>query len=268
MNKGMASALSGLALIVSMNIGAGCATTQLLSSKVRESYAYCTDNRYDQDRRCLEDEIKRAFQSVYTLKVDVATMTNGEERIIASGSGTGLLLKGGYVLTAYHVGHMEKFVKREKLAVLFSRIYLQGPEGREYLLTEVAGDWNADALLAKAPANMPRFQEYPYRIGNSDELKAGDITYLIGNAASAGINMREGIVSQLNVEHIMGKKGFGISNPGNSGDSGGPVLALRDGKIELVGIMVGVLKDTDNLTYAVGINNAINNLRLKNSPLK
>ena len=269
MKKKIVSALSGLALIISMNTG--CATTrhQQINRKVNGSFEYCIDKKYDPDKRCLEDDIETAFQSVYPLKVDIILMVKGEEVIIDSGSGTGLLLEGGYLLTAYHVGRPNQPEKLPKKPIkLFSRLYLQGPEGREYLLTEVASDRKADLFLAKAPANMPNFPAYQHKIGNSDELKIGDMTYLIGNALDGGINMREGAISQLNGETLTGHRGFGISNPGNLGDSGGPVIALRDGKIELVGILINLAEEGDNLSYAVGINDAVDKLKLKELLIK
>ena len=65
--------------------------------------------------------------------------------------------------------------------------------------------------------------------------------------------MREGIISQLEYDNFL-EEDFAVSCGGNYGDSGGPIFALRDGKIELVGIMTMVVPNANKLAYARSIN--------------
>ncbi len=268
MKKKLVSALSGLALIVSMNTSTGCVTTSRTTNISPQNYALCTDGKYDSDAVCLEDSLEETFKSVYQLKVDVVAVTPaGAESTIASGAGTGLLLKGGYVLTAYHLGHVSsEKLKEEGLpnldpnAKFLARLYLQAENGREYLLTDVVGNQKLDALISKAPKNMPKLHEYPYAIGNTNDLSVGNITYSMGNASDLGVGVAEGVVSQVTIDPRV-KKEFGekfrTSNPINRGDSGGPIFAVRDGKIELIGVMVAGINETESLNYDVKINDII-----------
>ena len=98
---------------------------------------------------------------------------------------------------------------------------------------------------------------YPYSIGTKSELELGDIVYIIGNPLYRGLNLRDGIVSSKSQYYA--KKGiskeeyFTTSLPISPGDSGCPVIALRDGKIELIGLAQSVLKDNVCVSHVVGI---------------
>ena len=49
------------------------------------------------------------------------------------------------------------------------------------------------------------------------------------------------------------EKYFTTSIPTSPGDSGGPIVALRDGNIELVGLMESVSTKNSCISFAVGI---------------
>jgi len=54
---------------------------------------------------------------------------------------------------------------------------------------------------------------------------------------------------------------FMISNGVNPGDSGTPVIAIRDGQYELVGLSQGIFTNAQNLSWAIKINPIINKLK-------
>lgn len=101
---------------------------------------------------------------------------------------------------------------------------------------------------------------FPYQIGNSDDLQVGNFVYVIGNPLSVGINVREGIVSAEKAPletvsvGVNPMHGFMVSNGLMSGDSGSPIIAIRDGKFELVGISQGTVSSNTRLSWGIRIN--------------
>lgn len=88
---------------------------------------------------------------------------------------------------------------------------------------------------------------YVIPVGNSDELEIGTELVVIGNSFLKGINIKKGIVSILDLSDkykILGsqseneyKYSFLIDCPIVPGDSGSPVLALKNNKYFLVGVV-------------------------------
>jgi len=52
-----------------------------------------------------------------------------------------------------------------------------------------------------------------------------------------------------------------ISNGVNPGDSGTPVIAIRDGQYELVGLSQGIFANTQSLSWALKINPIVSKLK-------
>ena len=76
---------------------------------------------------------------------------------------------------------------------------------------------------------------FPIRWGNSNDLRVGDRVLSIGNSGLKGINVREGIVSRLDYDGDNLK--FIISISSTSGDSGSPVLHMKDGVLWIIGLV-------------------------------
>ena len=244
MKKITATAISGLALLVS-NSCANVGSARVAIQNHAESHQ-CQDSKYDNSVICLKDDLGEAYKSVY----QISTITNSKDasknEAIDLIEGSGMLLEGGYLLTAYHITNPQMDNNHE------SRTYLQA--GKElYALEQVAGDKDLDFMIMKLTEELPNPHPYKHKTGNASELRIGDAAYIIGNAHGFGINMREGIISQLEYDNFL-EEDFAVSCGGNYGDSGGPIFALRDGKIELVGIMTMVVPNANKLAYARSIN--------------
>jgi S1-C subfamily serine protease len=89
--------------------------------------------------------------------------------------------------------------------------------------------------------------------GNSDELEIGTRVIIVGWSLGKGINTKDGIVSMFITDDQFNPPGdtikdisFMLTVPVNPGDSGSPVLAIRGGKYEIVG-----------LTCAMGVGNGL-----------
>lgn len=239
-----------------------------LESELNAYFEVCKDGRYDFDTRCVDfsrNGLETAMKSVQRLDLyfrmgdisDKMNKTTDDDKVYW---GSGILLEGGKILTARHLLELktEDFVRtsRQGSAILIQLLTLLGRDVDIYIdkdnkidLDEVEKSDKHDIALLKINEgqehNLPKF---PFKIGNSDELRIGNKVYAIGNAAGLGITVREAIVSKTySVEPGM----FEISEKLENGTSGGAVIALRDGVPELVGIITktygGVLRINEAL---------------------
>lgn len=215
-------------------------TASLAASPVagKEKPDMCNDHKYDYSTYCLNTDLEEVYQSVYKIfsKKGGKTMHTG----------TGFLLRGGYVLTVNHLADkdMQTFLKHGNI---------------EIPLEEIARDPGRDFLLLRlkdrdAPTYSSFLNEYTGGISNSKDLKLGNVVYLFGNAMDRGINVRSGIISQRNKSGLMNltTSAESISNGAAVGDSGGPVFALRDGDLVLVG-MSSMVTRVSSVSYIIGI---------------
>ena len=225
------------------------------------------DGKYDYNNSLLADRrpLDRVIDSIVTIKTQTVFETyRTSERVVRVSRGIGVVADR-HVLTLDHVVtqntleiatpfgevHVPSKKVREKTYLVF--------QDRELVLEEVFRDPELDIALFRIPAKGLNLPSLPCPLGNSDELTVGTFLYVVGNPFNSGINMREGIVSSLlgleGVEKISARRSdlFVISNGVVPGDSGAPVLVLRDGIPELVGIVQGTLGST-RIGWAIKIN--------------
>jgi len=214
-------------------------------------------------------EIQRIIDSVHFLHTDTKFKLEDGEVITAELDGAGVLIYDRYILTVNHavcqdtlqvemltpVGTQTIDVPAEKLS---EHTYLKLDDCRIELEAVVKGKED-DIAIFELPHGL-RLNSFPYGIGNSDELKVGNFIYVIGNPMNYGINVREGIVSSMMPPEAISailprfENAFMISNGVNPGDSGTPVIAIRDGQYELVGLSQGIFTNAQNLSWAIKIN--------------
>ncbi len=103
-------------------------------------------------------------------------------------------------------------------------------------------------------------KQYPVKIGKSDELKPGHFLYLVGSPSNIAMLVRNGIVEATRVDDIKTvlpkvnpDDAFALSGGIYPGDSGGPVFAVRDGQLELVGIINSGVVTAVTIGYALKI---------------
>ncbi len=220
--------------------------------------------------------IQRIIDSVYFLHTDTEFKLEDGEVITAELDGAGVFILDRYILTVSHavsqdtlqvemltpMGIQRIDVPAEKLS---EQTYLN-LNGSRISLEQVVKGKEDDIAIFKVPDGL-QLNSFPYEIGNSDELQVGDFIYVVGNPMNYGINVREGIVSSMIAPEAIAailprfENAFMISNGVNPGDSGTPVIAIRDGKYELVGLSQGIFTNTQNLSWAIKINPIINKLK-------
>jgi serine protease DegQ len=154
------------------------------------------------------------------------TPERGSERqAMSAGSGVIIDAKRGLVVTNHHV-----IANAERITVTVK-------DGRQFKAKLIGSDEATDiGLIEIEPARLTELT-----LGNSDELRIGDVVLAIGNPFGLGQTVTSGIVSAL------GRAGLGTETyenfiqtdaPINPGNSGG---ALISSKGELVGINTAIL---------------------------
>jgi hypothetical protein len=206
------------------------------------------DGKYDFNNSLFIDT--RSLNWVMDAIVTIQTRTlfegfRSSEPFIKVSRGTGVV-SGRYVLTLNHVVTQDSLEVRTPFGAV--RVPLEKPkettylvsENREIALKEVLRDPNLDIALFEIPQDDLALPSLPCPVGNSNDLSVGNFLYVVGNAV-----VRDNL--------------FIISNGVVPGDSGGPVLGLRDGVPELVGLVQGTLGST-RIGWAVKINPILESL--------
>ncbi|MFQ5915819.1 MAG: trypsin-like peptidase domain-containing protein [Nitrospinota bacterium] len=230
------------------------------------------DGQYDNNTILVnprEMSLAQVIDSLYTVRTEVTFQTDKDDRTVKQSlRGMAVALFGRYLLTLKHVVSIDRLAVETPLgpAVLpatkvAEHIFLEY-HGEGYELECVLMDKGADLAVFRLPDGLS-LRSFPYRIGNSDELQLGNFVYLVGNPMNFGINVREGIVSSLSAPAVVSKvnsvakNAFMVSNGLNPGDSGAPVIAIRDGVYELVGISQGSFLASQRLGWVIRINNIL-----------
>ena len=149
----------------------------------------------------------------------------GDEAQRAASLGSGVIVSSaGYILTNHHVVEAA------------DEIEVALPDGKKLLAKLVGNDPETDlAVLRVNAGKLPAIT-----LGQSDDLRVGDVVLAIGNPFGVGQTVTSGIVSALGRSglHINTFENFiqtdAAINPGNSGG------ALVDGRGNLVGINTAI----------------------------
>ncbi len=171
----------------------------------------------------------------------------GSGDLFRQGEGSGFVWdKEGHIVTNYHVVEDAETVK-----VIFA-------DGRDAQAEVIGADPDADLAVLKV--NLPASELQPLVLGDSDDLKVGQLTLAIGNPYGQDFTMTSGIVSAVGRTILSGNSSFSIPeviqtdaaiNPGNSG---GPLLN-RQG--EVIGINTMIISQTGSsagVGFAIPIN--------------
>ena len=170
-----------------------------------------------------------------------------ETQEIPTGSGSGVLLEGGYVLTNQHVIG-DAMQTGGKITITLT-------DGRAFTAQPVGADRATDVALLKVqnPQRLPASQ-----LGENDSLQPGQTVLAIGNPVGLSHSVSAGVVSALGRPLVMEDRTYEnliqtdtAINPGNSGG------ALVDLGGKVVGINTLVRTDAQNIGFAIPIKTAI-----------
>jgi S1-C subfamily serine protease len=208
-----------------------------------------TDERDPQDEpgdnNTLLDAYSRAVTSVVervgpsVVRLDIRDGGRG-----GAGSGSGVILSpDGLVLTNSHVVQGAKHA--EVIAL----------DGRSLSGRVLGDDPDTDLALVRIDENTTLPSA---KLGNSKQLKPGEIAIAIGNPFGYGASVTAGIISALG-RSLRSKNGRLIDdviqtdtalNPGNSG---GPLVSSRG---EVIGINTAIISGAQGICFAVASNTA------------
>lgn len=160
----------------------------------------------------------------------------------ATGVGAGFVVdETGTVLTNSHVVEGARMVT--------ATFY----DGRRVSATLVGLDPTSDVAVLQLAAERPAI--VPILLGNSDALRIGQQTMVVGSPFGLGFTLTTGIIS--GVGPLQGMTPFAPSRliqttaPLNPGNSGGPLV---DSQGEVIGIATATLMGAQNIGFAIPIN--------------
>jgi len=187
--------------------------------------------------------IIEAVDKVKTSVVKIERFNDKKGKEMMSGTGSGFIFSSdGYLFTNSHVVNGAKRLD----IVLF--------DGSQHEAILIGEDPSNDLAILKISAN----DFTPATIGNSSELKIGQLVIAIGNPLGFQHTVTAGIVSALgrsmrtqagNIMDSMIQTDAAL-NPGNSG---GPLINA-DG--EVIGVNTAMINGAQNICFAISINTA------------
>ena len=238
-----------------------------------------TDGRYDSSHihvDGIDEVLDEVAKSVYRIETSTSFRVGAEVSTLKA-VGMAFSLDHKHLLTAKHVTSIDTYQVQTPFGLMNLPI---SPENKVEETTSLVFDdgsrvptgviYRDDeldfALLeVKSGVNSP-----VYAIGNSDDFRVANAIILPSNFQT-GLNIRMGYLTQLNFvrygqegevtekyEHI-----FGISAVVSEGDSGSPVLFVRDGKLELGGVVSFIVLPARGLGYGLKINPIMERLKTR-----
>ncbi|MEW6543537.1 MAG: trypsin-like peptidase domain-containing protein [Nitrospirota bacterium] len=192
-----------------------------------------------------EERTVRLYQhlapaTVFLSSAYVAGHHHGSPR--PPGVGAGFILdEAGTVLTNAHVV--------EGATAIMATLY-----GGQRVKAEVIGlDAYTDVALLRLV--QPKDKLETVKLGDSDRLKVGQKTLVVGSPFGLGFTLSTGIVSGLGpLPNEAGRGGLAViqtTAPINPGNSGGPLV---DSEGRVVGITTAMLAGAQNIGFAIPIN--------------
>jgi len=245
-------------------------TFLIACSTVPEHYR---NGRYDFDFYGLEknrDVLREIEGCLYLVRTEAELKVEGKDPWIDEQKGMAFSLNGTYLITLKHIIEIDTMVnfwgpfgmivkeeaqKRNEKQFLKEETYEGEPT--EIKMNALSDD--TDIAILSDSGRV--FSKLPVRIGNSDELEVGQALILSSTTHMYGHLFRVGTVSKLtgisliqDSELAMADQVFMFTGMVNNGDSGNPVFALRDGELELVGIIQGCYVQSEGTGWALKIN--------------
>ncbi len=170
------------------------------------------------------------------------------ETIPQKGTGSGFIInQEGYILTNEHVVH-----KADEIKVSLS-------DGREFEGKVVGSDISSDMAIVKIEADhLPIVT-----LGDSDNLRVGEIVIAIGNPYGLQQTVTMGVVSAkgrsipTEIDGHVYTDFIQTDTAINPGNSGGPLLNTRG---EVVGINTAIIPYAQGIGFAIPINMAKKNI--------
>ncbi len=200
-----------------------------------------------------QDALISLYQAVSPGVISIYAESN-----LGAGQGSGFVIDNeGHIVTNYHVVQDANYVE-----VSFSTGFKA--------IADIIGE-DADSDLAILKVNVPDGQLQPLALGDSENLRVGEMVVAIGNPFGLSGSMSTGIVSSLGrtLDSLNPSPGGSFFSAGdlvqtdaaiNPGNSGGPLLNLRG---EVIGVNRAIStfnfnEEGDTLNSGIGFAVSVN----------
>lgn len=274
-----------LALSLLLPIYTPAVSQQILKPKV-EHVKIIKDGMYDNHNAYVDESkysLEDILESVETIEHEISyqidytdlegKLNSTTKKVKMFGSGVVIEKKDNkaYILTNNHVVEENKplnfklpdsykFVKAkkvsEKISIVKNWLIFQTRTNAE----KVVSNSSLDMALLEVD-DSKAFKKFPYKVGNSNDLRVGDFVWIMGNPLGIEDYTLKGNVSKTKYDS---SNYFMIGCAVQPGYSGGIVVAIRDGEYELVGLVTATLvrpdKDSVDALSGYGIALKINPL--------
>ena len=235
------------------------------------------DGEYDSSHiflNSIDETMAMVAKSVYRIETVTIFKVGGELSTLKV-VGMGFSLDNRHILTARHVTSIENYQVQTPFGMM---VFPLQPEDKIRETTALVFDngsrdpvkviYQDDDLDFAVLETEKGITSPGYPIGDSDDFRVMDEVVVPANFQT-GLSIRLGYVTQLDFIQY-GEKGevakrteniFGISVVVSEGDSGSPILFLRDGKVELGGLVSFIVLPARGLGYGLKINPILEKLR-------
>ncbi len=212
------------------------------------------------------EKVARDWPRIFAFGVPVRKLPEGKEEEMkpAERSGRVVIVPPRYIITPFHIVDLLTYTTQRSSPFGIISVEEKADEVRHEMyglkftdsatltpLKKIAVFPDIDAALFQV-LDSDVLLTTSLSLGKSNELCLGHVIFILGSPGVLGVHVREGVISAFNLipEEIAGQKIFAplkmhllmsISADIDRGDSGSPVVALRDGVPEVVAIASNVL---------------------------
>ena len=211
-------------------IAAGClALTATLATAQTDAEKIRTDNFLDQMQSSFRNVADEVFPSLVYIEYGVATDDRDKD-----GAGSGFIVDYDTESNTFYVATNHHIVSGV-VDGLHDFLQITTLDGRSFEAVLVGSDPRYDVALLSFEYSTSELSEWSpsiSSIGDSDAVREGDLVYALGSPGKLPATVTAGIVSHASREGS-DRVGAYIQTDAaiNLGNSGGPLVSLRDGKV-------------------------------------
>lgn len=221
-----------------------------------------------------QEQLMEAYNSAYLVINMMSFKTKTNMLLPSPATGSGILFKGGYLLTARHVVDVDLSQFEGLTHPLFGPVTYShnslfmskqglGKSDESYNLEKIISGEKEGldySLLKVKEEGLPC---YTKGLNLPDKVDIGMQTIAIGYPLGMGKNVRLGNISQLDSD--IGEFHITYRNNVYQSDSGGPLFLVEDGNVKLLAISRAIIQDPQtgapyNINYGLKVSEIVKDM--------